>query len=592
MKQFNRKAMKLCSPVAAAALAMVSAPVAAGEFTLGESGDIKGTYNLTISAGAGWRMSDRDPGLYSAGNMPGGLGGNSDDGNLNYKKGQMYSSFTKAVGELDLKKDNYGVFLRGKAWYDDTLSRSSVPHGNGANGYVANTPLSDAGLDKLQKFQGTYLLDSYVYGNWKFDGGNSFNGRLGRQALNWGESLFFQGVNVVSPLDVPAFRRPGVEIKEAFLPVGMLYGNWGFTNGPSVEAFYQYQWQATAVDGCGTYFSTVDVAVGPGGHNSGCNAAMLQPDLMWSARNTFGVGIPLIKSKLPKNGGQYGLATRYFVDALNTEFGAYAINIHSRTPVLNGVKATGSSNIAANWEYPEDVKVYAVSASTTLGGWSIGSELSHSPNHPAGINGADILYATLLGVGPLGNRAAEAAAGGTVKGYDRVKKTQFQLNGIQAFPGILGADGLTAVGEFAGSWVNGLTPGLRYGREFVFGAASDASYAPLGASCPTPGAPGCANDGFVTNFAWGYRVLGKLDYFNFMNSGVTVSPSLSLSHDVKGVSVDGQINEGRRILGLGVDFNYQKKYNLGVQYVKFNNKAKWDALRDRDYLTVNASMAF
>jgi len=575
MKQFNRKAMKLCSPVAAAALAMVSAPVAAGEFTLGESGDIKGTYNLTISAGAGWRMSDRDPGLYSPVNIPGGLGGtNSDDGNLNYKKGQMYSSFTKAVGELDLKKDNYGVFLRGKAWYDDTLSRSSVPHGNGANNYVPNTSLSDAGLEKLQKFQGTYLLDSYVYGNWKFDGGNSFNGRLGRQALNWGESLFFQGINVVSPLDVPAFRRPGVEIKEAFLPVGMLYGNWGFANGPSVEAFYQYQWQATAVDGCGTYFSTVDIAVGPGAHKSGCNFAMLGPDSTWSSSSRLGV--PLVSAKLPKNGGQYGLATRYFVDSLNTEFGAYAINIHSRTPVLNGKTLNpDTANIAAAWEYPDNVKVYALSASTTFAGWSIGSELSHSPNYPAAINGADILYG-LLGAGPMASRAAGVDVGGnTVRGYDRVKKTQFQLNGIQGLPGILGADGLTAVGEFAGSWVNGLDPNLRYGREFIFGYSDPSS-----------------KDGYVTNFAWGYRILGKLDYFNFMNSGVTVSPSLSLSHDVKGVSVDGQINEGRRILGLGVDFNYQKKYNLGVQYVKFNNKAKWDALRDRDYLTVNASMAF
>jgi hypothetical protein len=360
----------------------------------------------------------------------------------------------------------------------------------------------------------------------------------------------------------------------------MLYGNWGFANGPSVEAFYQYQWQATAVDGCGTYFSTVDVAVGPGAHKSGCNAALLAgPDaLLWNAR-LMGAGVPLVNPKLPKNGGQYGLATRYFVDALNTEFGAYAINIHSRTPVLNGGNATQAQPglISANWEYPENVKVYALSASTTLAGWSVGSELSHSPNYPAAVNGGDLLVGTLMGQGPMGARAIEAGPGGAVQGYDRVKKTQFQLNGIQAFPGILGADGLTAVGEVAGSWVNGLNPGLRYGREFVFGFSN-------------PG--GESDTGYVTNFAWGYRILGKLDYFNFMNTGVTVSPSLSLSHDVKGVSVDGQINEGRRILGLGVDFNYQKKYNLGIQYVQFSNKAKWDALRDRDYLTVNASMAF
>jgi hypothetical protein len=64
------------------------------------------------------------------------------------------------------------------------------------------------------------------------------------------------------------------------------------------------------------------------------------------------------------------------------------------------------------------------------------------------------------------------------------------------------------------------------------------------------------------------------------------------AHDVSGVSVDGQFNEGRQVLGLGVNLNYQKKYNVGVQYVRYANSAQWDPLRDRDFITANASVAF
>jgi hypothetical protein len=77
-----------------------------------------------------------------------------------------------------------------------------------------------------------------------------------------------------------------------------------------------------------------------------------------------------------------------------------------------------------------------------------------------------------------------------------------------------------------------------------------------------------------------------------MNSGITVSPSLAWAQDVRGVSVDGQFNGGRQVLGLGVNLNYQKRYNLGAQYVWYANGAQWDPLRDRDYISINASVTF
>lgn len=598
---------------------MLASPAMATEFTLGENGDVKGSFNATISAGAAWRMQGRDSALYAPGNgnlygFPTGRGGNSDDGNLNYGNGDLYSSFVKLVADVELKKDNYGGLVRFKAWYDNTLNNSNVVHGNEANNYAKSSALSDAGLETLQKFDNIYLLDAYVYGNWKTDGGNSFNLRVGRQALNWGESLFIQGINVISPLDVPAFRRPGTEVKEALLPVGMVYGNWGIPNGPSIEAFYQFQWQQTAIDACGTYFSTVDVGIGPKAGSSGCHGGVVAaPDPTgWNA-NLY---VPLVDTRTAKNGGQGGAAMHYFVDALDTEFGIYAINIHARTPVLNGIRgavpfqaqAALGPVVKAFWEYPENIQVYGLSAATTLAGWAIGSELTYTPNFPAQIAAGDLVAALLYGPagkippqfwGPMGPAVLAAPIGGEVQGYTNVHKTQLQVSAIQAFSGVLGAENFTVAGEVAGSWASGFAPGLRYGRGFVFGIAQDPSFGPLNnavaGGCPplnSPNQPGCVNDGFMTSFAWGYRLRGQLDYYNFMNSGITVSPSLAWAQDVRGVSVDGQFNGGRQVLGLGVNLNYQKKYNLGVQYVWYANGAQWDPLRDRDYISVNASVTF
>src|SRR5690606_6312295 len=85
--------------------------------------------------------------------------------------------------------------------------------------------------------------------------------RLGRQVVNWGESLFVQGVNQVNPADLTAMHRPGADIKEALVPVNMLYANLAFNNGFSIESFYQLEWRRTQTDPCGTFFSASDIGL-------------------------------------------------------------------------------------------------------------------------------------------------------------------------------------------------------------------------------------------------------------------------------------------------------------------------------------------
>ena len=266
--------------------------------------------------------------------------------------------------------------------------------------------------------------------------------------------------------------------------------------------------------------------------------------------------------------------------------------------MLNGVRgavpfqaqAALGPVVKAFWEYPEDIQVYALSASTTLAGWAVGSELSYTPKYPTQINSGDLVAALLYGPagkipsqfwGPMGPTVIATPIGGEVQGWSNTHKTQFQVNAVQAFSNVLGAETFTAAGEVAGSWASGFQPGLRYGRGFVFGIAQDPSYGAVNnavaGGCPalnSPNQPGCADDGFMTSFAWGYRLRGQLDYYNFMNSGVTVSPSLAWLAGRPGAFrwTDSSTADAR-FSALGVNLNYQKKYNLGVQYVWYANGA-------------------
>jgi hypothetical protein len=612
-------------------------------------------WNTTISAGTGYRLEARDPRLLHPNNailqgITGAVGGNTDDSDLNFDKNKAYSSPLKLVTDVEYKRGDFGALVRAKAWYDATLERRGVPHGTLANGYVPGAKLDDSNYEDLAKFKGIALLDAYGYGSWRFGADNEVRARLGRHVLNWGESLFIQGVNQINPIDVPALRRPGTEVKEVLLPVNMISANLGLGRGMSVEGFYQLEWRNSVYDGCGTYFLPVDASVGPNTEKA-CNGAFAQSltaaqaaQLSALLHRTIAPGdqgaaqagayIPASPTREASDSGQYGVAFRMPVSRLDTEFGAYALTYHSRTPYLSAVKGNSPFVLTnqllgaaakpetAFWEYPSNVRLYGLSAATTIAGWAVAGEASYSPNFPVQVSGGDLLGGLLYGSapqalavlgitpqiaalmnanrGPLNSRFQAAANGDVVPGFDRLKKSQLQVNAIQFFPNVLSADTLSIAGEVGYQHVNvpDSSTGVRYGRSFVFGVATHPGYGPLATAIPggcpllnTPNQPGCENDGFVTKSSWGLRLRGQLTYANVFQ-GITVKPSLFWGHDVNGVAADGQFNEGRGILGAGLGFEYLKAYTLDLGYVRYRNAAKWDPLRDRDYATVSISASF
>lgn len=625
MKRCKRNTRCVPKIAVVALMAAFSGQAFGGEFEIGDGW--QGSWTSSLSLGTSWRAHNPDSRLYGQANgalvgRTDGSGANTiDEGNLNYSKGDRFTTLAKLFTEVELKKGEMGALVRAKAWYDYSLNRENVNFGNQANGYNgysfasnslgAPRPLSDEGFEKLQKFQGVYLLDAYVYDTFSV-AGKPLQVRLGNQVVNWGEGLYIQGVNQISPIDVPSFRKPGAQLKEVFLPVPMLFASQSMGEFGTVEGFYQLRWKNTPIEaGCGNYWSVA-------GGNISAHPGLCGNAVALAGSNPFGLNagayVPTLEGKEPKNSGEFGAAWRFNAKPLDTEFGLYAMKIHARTPVFSVNYGDFShlntvSPFAATWDYPEDMKVFGLSASTNLNGWSVAAELSHTRDVPAQIDGNDLLLAGLgaggmivpgasIPFGPLGSKAVAAAAGnGRLDGYTLANKTQLQLNTIKVGNGILGAGQYLFIAE-VGFQKNNLPDyksdpnALRYSRAFIFGAGSHPGYG--GSTCGTLNisADGCKNDGYVSRFAWGYRLKGELTYPNAFESGVTVQPSLFWSHDVKGYSMDGQFLEKRMAVGLGTRFTYNKKYALELTAVGYNKGATYDPLRDRAFYSANLSISF
>ncbi|HUD42507.1 MAG TPA: DUF1302 domain-containing protein [Dokdonella sp.] len=604
---------RLLSRAIACALAGVAGaaiqPATAGQFVLDNG--VEGTWGLNVSLGTSVRTTDPDRQLIMIGN--GGTGGSShDDGNLNYDDGDAFSTLAKVIGELTLKRDNLGVMVRAKGWYDFTLENHGVDHGHSANGFRAGADLNDGDFDALSKFSGVALLDAYVFGDFSL-GDHPLAVKLGDHVVNWGESLFIPGINQFGAFDVSASRRPGAQVKEILLPIPQISANAGLSDNLSLEAFYQFRWRKNVLDGCGTYWSISDVyncsdqgVVIPAGP-LGTRTDFENYNGLQTGLGPFPAGIDAVMAnggdREPSDGGQWGLASRWFAQGISTEFGLYYVNYHQRSPVISilldgsppgSVFAIGNNRMQYSWDWSaEDIKVLGASFSTTLGGWSVFGEVSRTRDLPLQLNGLDLLRGASSGAGPLGFLVDVPRDEGILyTGYDRKDKTQLQLSTLKIFSRVLGAESLQLMGEIGYQRWSGIGDPMtsrRYGRAFLYGQAVTRTL-----DCAGTGnveQDFCEAKGFATTTAWGYRGQATLSYPRLFGS-VNVKPRLFWQHDVKGYSGDMTFVEDRKILGLGAAFDYLGKYYADLSYSRFNSDAKYDTFRDRDFVSIVAGMNF
>ena len=628
--------------MALAVAAALASPLAHADSFTTDTG-LEGRWALNMSLGTSIRMKDADKNLISVVNG-GTAGAGADDGNLNFRKHDAYSTVGKLTGEFEIKGDTYGIFARGFAWYDYTLNHHDMPHGSFNNGYVPNARLNDYGFDYLSTFDGVALADAYVFGNWDL-GGKPLTAKLGNQVINWGESLFVPGINAMGAFDTSAARRPGAQVKEVLRPQPALMANLGLGNGVSVEAFYNLGWKQNVVDGCGTYWSAADslncnngtVLFGDGtkmndqGQYNGAPLLAGLPAALDPVLASLGLSrsMPLnfrmttAEKVKPKNSGQFGVSGHYFADAISTDFGLYFARYHSHSPIVSVVKqpsalpsvwsgriaqlakavpalAPALGTLAALppgnivWDYSgENVKTLGLSAATEVAGFSLFGEVSRTKDIPVQINAIDLLVGTALGIGPQAKLAVVARdpnvpTGTVIHGYDRKDKTQAQVSFIRQIPQVLGADSLTLLGEVAGQKWSGIgdpNTSTRYGRAFMFNFGPTAA---LGGTCGPagiqPNASYCENQGFATSSAWGYRLSAELQFPNAV-AGVNLKPRLFFAHDVKGYSADYLFIEDRQTRSIGLRADYNNRYYADISYTSYNKSAKYDQFHDRDNMS-------
>ena len=678
MKKMQRFVQR--SPLAAAvALGLFAAPMAqAFEF---ENGELKGSLDTTVSYGISIRTEDPAEGLIAKATinplialqgqtLPGalaGLGafpgsaaqiaaagrfsGNRDDGNIKYEKGDAFSNAFKVTSEMELTYRDWGLFTRASYFYD-----------------FENSDRDDFTQAAKEKVASNFrLYDAFIWKNYALGANDEVSGtiRFGKQLVSWGESTFIQnGINVVNPVDVSRLRVAGAELKEAFLPTNMLFASTKFSESVSMEAYYQFDWKPVEIDPSGTYFSTNDFA-SPGGNyimlgfgtvtqpvnnpeNFASTCILGQPaagqtnvansDRFAELSAIYGAptagallaaacgaaGARLADNEA-RDSGQFGLALRWYAEALNqTEFGFYAMNYHSRLPLLSGraasviLPAPAANSAALIVEYPEDIHLFGVSFNTTLpGGVAWQGEISYRPNMPLQLDDVEVLFA---GLSPI-NQALTAggappaaffcsqllpgctsvAPGAYVKGWREHEVTQLQMTFTKAFSSVLGAEQIALVGELGGTQANLPDKSvMRYeGEGTDNGGGCDVGDVLAG----LPGSAlsqGCLRNpltqvgGFPTNFSWGYRVAARADFNSVFGSPVTLSPRVAFNHDVKGITPGpgGNFLEGRKSITVGVEANYLQRWVFDLSYTGFNGAGQLNQIYDRDFYSFSVKYSF
>lgn len=572
-KQISTKLM-------AVAVATISGSTWAIDFELSE-GSIKGNFDSTVTTGLGVRAKspgcDTVIGTALGGSANGGFdtppsgGGTSgcldalsnynDQGNLNYKKGQMFTQYLKGTHELLLRLPSEDIKFMARAnWIKDF----AATHTSGYVSGIGGPALTDDAKSELS-FKAR-MLDLWVSKEFDLNDERA-RVRVGNQVVSWGESLFIAGgVNQTNAVDIMRLSQPGTQLKEAFLPAPIASFATGVGGGVNVEAYVQGKWNANYLPPVGSYWSTSTIGAGASQVADGL------PNTAVPTANT------------PRNNGQYGLAAHYQPQGTQLNLGAYAMNYHDKSPQVIQV------NGAANYTYLEDRKMYGLSANFPLGNWAVGTELSYRPKDGVPLNAAVV----------------DPTSDGCLNGkcYVEEAKYQFHLVGVlQLSPGehgmilnLLGADTGFLLAEAAA---------VRYPnlKDYYMSAAGN----------PMPLAPGAwfwgrltANDGgftshdapvVATKTAWAYNFDFSWTYDGSLIRGWQVTPEVYYFQAVKGrsPSSSGVFMEGQKSANFVLTFAQNPaNWQFAVNYAKFwGGSSVFDQpLRGRDFYGAYVSRNF
>ena len=599
-------------------------------------GDWQVNIDTTLSSSVAVRTSAQDSRFI--GTVNGGRLGlaNADDGDLNFRSGDVVGAVQRITTEVQVKHDDYGVFLRGTAFVDPVIDGEDTDFKK-----LSRAAERDIGADAR-------LLDAYVFASPKvFD--HVIDIRVGAQALNWGESTFIIfGINSINPLDATALRTPGSELRQGFLPIPVVDLKTSLAGGFSLEGFWQFAWKRSRLEPSGSFYATNDDLFDGGRHGAQDN---LFPDnaravygVDVAGNDLFGAAIPRSLDRHPTTLDEFGFALRKtFAGLGDAELGLYFENYHSRTPF--GSYRTGNGNDAlpvpisllfsgpgyasrtynstASYfaDYPKDIHLLGFSWNFQgPAGVAIQGEVSSRIDQPIQLSSADLglaievpaIRGAIRALGPFAPEALRLAlaqalgdptiralddglgSDGIIDGWQRYPVVQAQQTATKVFASIpsLSISSVAVVGEI----------GFDYVADFprdrgIFGQPYSTNVDSAFTRAAVIGGEALSTKGLATQTSGSYTVATVIDVPNVLPYGIDMKPVISLRHDFLGTSPIG-VNtfvENTAAASVGVTFNYLQAWSAGFQYTNHFPVfagGKFYGLIDRDFLSATLSYEF
>ncbi|MCP3711812.1 DUF1302 domain-containing protein [Paraburkholderia sp. CNPSo 3274] len=574
----------------AASLAMfgTAATTAYGyEFTTGLN-DLTGSWVTNLTAGGGIRTKNPscsltgDPNSFGCGAAANtNQWGAADDGNLNYRKGQPFSTYISATSELLFKMPSEGLkfMIRGTGMYDFLA------------GDTNRTPLSSTA--SAQVVYDVQLLDLWGEKDFTINGQNA-HVRLGNQVINWGESMFAQGgINATNSLDVQKLLIPGSQLKQALLPAPMISFAADLSHGFSTEDYYQFWWNGNRYPPVGSYWSlsnslgrgttpytvstnnlnvsgpSAGTIAGPASGNqntlNGIYTGLVNGDFAGPPDNV--IGLPVNWQAPSKYKPQFGLKLNYSPRSFDANFAIYYVNYTDKSPVLSSL-----ANGTLQWSYLQNRQLLGASANFGIGNWAIGTELSYRPHDAVALSGC-------YGAGGPLDLNTNGVAGVNCQQWADMKKFQYDINGLLAltrseypFLKLIGADAATLTWELTWIYYPGLSSSgvTRNVNGQAVTQVPQAGYLPWlnnGSSLgyPIGMAQGTSSSvGATVDFNWTYD--GTLIH------GWQVTPGITFADSLYGYTPTLTANylQGAKSLNLYVLFNQNPTvWQAGINYTLF-----------------------
>ncbi len=602
--------------------------------------------DTTLSSSVDVRASPIDENFVGVANGGKFVLANNDNGTLNYKDNTPVAALQRITTEIQVKKDDYGFFVRATGFYDPIIDSEQTDFQK-----LSRAAVRDIGADLR-------LLDAYVFARPEIFG-HPVDVRIGNQALNWGESTFIQfGINSINPLDVTALRTPGSELRNGFLPIPVVDLKTSITEDLTIEGFWQAAWTRDKLEPDGSFFGTNDSLLDGGTYGNLRNDF---PDnsksvlgINQAAGDAFGASLPRLVDRHPTSLAQFGFALRENFPSLgDLELGLYFENYNSRLPF--GSDRTGAENIsglatilgktfgdlpnpftlalpgagkayaAKTYEgsagffadYPNDIHLVGLSWNFTApAGIAVQGEISSRLNQPIQLSASDLALAVALpaikqtaALSPLFQAALKQALadpvvqlvgdpegfGSIIDGWKRYSVIQEQQTATKLFPAVpsLGINQIILVGELGFDYVSG------FPRERgVFDAAYTTDVNSAFAEAATvDGNTIKSTKGLASQFSGAYTIQTIIDMPAVLPYGIDMKPTIAVQHDFVGTSPVG-VNvfvQNTAAASVGVTFNYLQAWSLNVQYTNHFpvfDGGKFYGLIDRDFYSAQLSYEF